>query len=236
MAFIGICAVLVSFHVTPHDQDRPQRDRADAEVGVGSPGASACARRDPAGRLWRTVDRGDTRPVVAPVHRRHRRDRPGFPPPQRRGRRAAAARSHRRGRRALRLRQRWRSRSVRRPERPGSHDDARAVIVTAALASLSQRPRPRESADSADRCHRAQRHHRHRLRHGRRDGRHRQRRLDRPVRDEPGFEPDVSQQWRRHVRRRHGVIGYRRSALEHERHVLRLRPRRLAGPVRGQLR
>ena len=78
------------------------------------------------------------------------------------------------------------------------------TITRRAQPALSQRSRPNGDAASAlHRRHRAQRYRRGGLRHGRRDRRLRQRRLGRSLRDVPRIEPDVSQQRRRHVHRRH---------------------------------
>ena len=75
-----------------------------------------------------------------------------------------------------------------------------------------------------------------RLGHGCGGRRFRQRRPDRSLRDLLRTEPPLSEQWRRHVHRRHRQGRRRRSALVHRRGLRRLRRRRLARSVRRQLR
>ena len=85
------------------------------------------------------------------------------------------------------------------------------------------------------RRHRRQRHRRARLRHGRGHRRLRQRRLHRPVPDQPGAERALPQQLRRHLHRRLEPQRHRGSVVDGVGRVPRLRPRRVAGPVRRQL-
>ena len=63
-----------------------------------------------------------------------------------------------------------------------------------------------------------------RLRHGRRRRRRGQRRLGGSLHHGPRGVALAAQQRRRHVSGRHGQFRHRRSSLEHQRHVLRLRP------------
>ena len=71
---------------------------------------------------------------------------------------------------------------------------------------------------------------------GRRDRRLRQRRMGGSLRHLLRRQPPVPQQWRRHLHRRHRAGRRRRSALVHRARLRRLRQRRLARPVRGELR
>ena len=83
---------------------------------------------------------------------------------------------------------------------------------------------------------RRERHRRARLRHGRRGGRLRQRRLRRSLPHELRRQPAVPQQLRRHVHRRHrSRAAPPTPGLERVGGVRRLRPRRLARSLRRQL-
>ena len=76
-------------------------------------------------------------------------------------------------------------------------------VTRPAVPKRSGGPRRRHADVAVHRRHRRERHRRARLWHGRRGGRHRQRRLRRSVPHELRRRPDVPQQLRRHLHRRH---------------------------------
>ena len=113
----------------------------------------------------------------------------------------------------------------------------RVALRGRSVSQRSRGPRRRHAHAALHRRHRRERDRGARIRHGRRGGRHRQRRLRRSLPDELRAQPAVPQQRRRHVHRRDEGERHRQPAgVRRLGGVRRLRPRRLARPVRRQLR